>query len=131
MEKENLELLEKVARDRLEKSLSSNSEESDTAFREAMVAVDKIDQIKKTSVSEEDLIEKRKLEVERQIQESKSKKKDRWLKGIEIVAVVIAVPIIDYLAKEKFAHDICEFEKNYSFTTTPGRSLSGIFKWKK
>lgn len=52
----------------------------------------------------------------------------RLLKILEVTAAVILTPMIDNKFRTKFAKMICNFEKDYNFTTTAGRSLSKLFK---
>lgn len=70
--------------------------------------------------------EKEKAELE-----AKKARNEMLIKGIEIAAAVIVTPLIDTRCKTAFAHMLCEFEKDYNFTTMAGRSLSGLFKFKK
>lgn len=57
--------------------------------------------------------------------------KNRRVKYLEIGATVLLAPVIDASCKRAFAKLLCEFEKDYSFTTMAGKSLSGLFKFKK
>ena len=100
--KDNKELLDKVIKDRLMKSMIAE-EGSDVAFNEAMEAID------------------------RQIQLDNNKK-DKLIKAVEISAAVILTPLIDAKCRQIFAKMICDFEKDYTFTTTAGKSLSKLFK---
>ena len=70
--------------------------------------------------------EKEKAELE-----AKKAKNEMLIKGIEIAAAVIVAPLIDTRCKTTFAHMLCEFEKDYNFTTMAGKSLSGLFKFRK
>ena len=70
--------------------------------------------------------EKEKAELE-----AKKARNEMLIKGIEIAAAVIVTPLIDMRCKTTFAHMLCEFEKDYNFTTMAGRSLSGLFKFRK
>ena len=105
MKKENKKLLEDVINDRLTKSLG-DSDEASEAFKEAMEAIDRQNTLDKDS-------------------------KDRIVKFVEIGTAVVLAPLIEVGCKKAFAHMICEFEKNDSFTTMAGKSLSGLFKFKK
>ena len=105
MKKENKKLLEDVIKDRLTKSLG-DSDEASEAFKEAMEAIDRQNTLDKDS-------------------------KDRVVKFVEIGTAVVIAPLIETGCKKAFAHMICEFEKNDSFTTMAGKSLSGLFKFKK
>lgn len=112
---ENRELLEKVYRDRLTKALEqeADSEEKRAAFKDAMDATDR-------------LIEMQKLE---------SMKKDqdlgRILKYVEALALPVGLVVLDYVFKKDFLRQVCQFEIDNTFTTTPGRSgVSGFFRFK-
>lgn len=77
------------------------------------------------------------LNVNKKIEEAKMKlendqaAKDRLIKCGEIALAVIVTPMIEAGCKKAFAKMICDFEKDYNFTTMAGRSLSAIFKFKK
>lgn len=77
------------------------------------------------------------LNVNKKIEEAKMKHetdqaaKDRLIKCGEIALAVIVTPMIEAGCKKAFAKMICDFEKDYNFTTMAGRSLSSIFKFKK
>jgi hypothetical protein len=62
---------------------------------------------------------------------NKNHRKDRFIKLVEIGAVTILTPLLDAGCKKAFAEMLCEFEKDYNFTTMAGKSLSGLFKFKK
>ena len=70
--------------------------------------------------------EKEKAELE-----AKKARNEMLIKGIEIAAAVIVTPLIDMRCKTTFAQMLCEFEKDYNFTTMAGKSLSGLFKFRK
>lgn len=106
MTKENRKLLEEVTKDRLETALTSkNEEEKKEAFKEAMEAISKQNDISNAW-------------------------KDRFIRCCEIGATVFLAPAVDYFFKKRFAERICLFEKDYTFTTTAGKSLSGLFRFK-
>ena len=70
--------------------------------------------------------EKEKTELE-----AKKARNEMLIKGIEIAAAVLVTPLIDMRCKTTFAQMLCEFEKDYNFTTMAGKSLSGLFKFRK
>lgn len=105
MKKENKALLDEVIKDRLEKSLDEDAENREEAFREAMDAIDRQNELDKNN-------------------------KDRIVKIVEIGAAIIAVPLIDAGCKKAFAKLICEFEKDYTFTTSAGKTLANLFRFK-
>ena len=106
MKKENKKLLEEVIKDRLTKSLGNDPDEASEALKEAMEAIDR-----QTVLDKDD--------------------KDRIVKFVEIGTAVVLAPLIEVGCKKAFAHMICEFERNDSFTTMAGKSLSGLFKFRK
>lgn len=110
---ETKQLLEAVVKDRLEKAASEtlNQEEREAAFKEAMAATDRLTELEKVEM------DKSVLPV--------------WVKYVEIIGVPILLGAVDYGFKKGFAKYICNFEKDYTFTTQAGRSLSQFFKFKK
>lgn len=61
----------------------------------------------------------------------KESRRNMVIKIIEIGGIIILAPIIEGKIKTSFAKLMCDFERDYTFTTTAGRSLSGLFKFKK
>ena len=106
MKKENKKLLEEVINNRLTKSLEDNPDEARAAFEEAMQAIDRQNEMDKD-------------------------KRDKVVKVLEIGTAVVAAPLIEAACKKGFARMICEFEKDYNFTTMAGKSLSALFKFRK
>ena len=114
---ENIKLLEDVIKNRLEIAEHDvESEESKRAFKEAMEAIDRMIQIEKIEVS-------RKTEEEQ--------KKNDIFRIIEVAGVPVGLFVLDCLFKRYYMRTVCNFEKDYTFTTTPGKSISGLFKFKK
>lgn len=113
MKTENKELLDKVVKDRLEWALANDvgSEEEKLMFEEAMKAID------------------RQVELEKIESAKKEQKENRVVRIVEIVAVPVALETLGFIYRRIFMKDVCNFEKDYTFTTTPGRSISGLFKW--
>ena len=65
--------------------------------------------------------------IEHNIEKSKNNYQTA-LRVLEIAAAVVVAPIVENKFRKGFAKMICEFEKDYNFTTTAGRSLSKLFK---
>ena len=65
--------------------------------------------------------------IEHDIEKSKNNSQTA-LRVLEIAAAVVVAPIVENKFRKGFAKMICEFEKDYNFTTTAGRSLSKLFK---
>lgn len=57
--------------------------------------------------------------------------KERLIKYAEIALAVVVTPMIEAGCKHAFAKMICEFEKDYNFTTTAGKTLNSLFKFRK
>lgn len=109
------ELLEETVKNRLEQIAGDDIAEEDKkqAFDEAMKAADRV------------------IEIEKVEAEKDSKKINKILKYVEIVAVPVGLATLDYIFKTRFATRICNFEKDYTFTTQAGRSVSQFFRWRK
>ena len=109
------DLLEKVIKDRLTLALSDDvgSESEKENFKEAMEAIDRAIELEKIEQAKEEQV------------------KNRVIKYIEIAAIPAALMTLDFLFKRKYMKDVCNFEKDYTFTTTPGRSISSFFRFKK
>lgn len=106
MNKENKKLLDEVINNRLNRALDCENENASDDFNEAMEAIDRQTELDKN-------------------------KKDKIIKCVEIGAAVLLAPLIDAGCKKGFAKMLCEFEKDYSFSTTAGKALSGLFRFKK
>lgn len=126
MNDSNRKLLSEVVNKRLNDALEKGvgSDEGKLAFEEAMKAVDREIELEKLEESRKDRTENIKVK-------SDEAKKDRIVRFIEIGALMVAVPIVDTICKRSYAKLICNFEKDYTFTTTAGRQLSGLFRFKK
>lgn len=144
MEDKNRELLESVIEDRLRRAqLSDPDNEGDKqVFKEAIEALKMKVELEKIDASHQEQLEKLKIENERLKVENEKNlrdeaakkseaKKDRWVQIGIFGAGLIVAPIIEHISKKGFARYICEFEKDYTFTTSPGRSLASIFRFKK
>lgn len=121
MLKKNRDLLEEVTQNRLEEALSSTDDDKKAAaFKEAMEALNKQIEISKIDASNDE--EESKL---------KEAKKDRIIRCVELGATVLLTPVLDYAFKKSFAKIICSFEKDYTFTTTAGKTFGGLFRFKR
>lgn len=135
MNEKNRELLEEVIESKLKDATTlSNSEERDKALRDAMAAVDRSNRLTELDISKKEHEErlnfdKKSKEVEILVRE-KEDKKNRIIRIIEVAAVPVSICIINIISRNRFAKKICNFEKDYTFTTTPGRSLKDVFRFK-
>lgn len=137
MNERNKELLSEVIEDRLERALNSpgDSEEDKYAFNEAMTAIGKQIELDKIEASRQEQIRKLNADEINRVRDDEFKKSeartDRFIQiGIFAAGLVIA-PLIEVATKKSYAKLLCEFEKDYTFTTSAGRALSGLFRFKK
>lgn len=108
-------LLDKVAEDRLTKALDPNisDEERKAALKDGMEVVD------------------RQIQLEKIEDAKKEQNKNRIIKVVEIAAIPTVMFVADFAMKRYFMRQICNFEKDYTFTTTPGRGVAGLFRFRK
>ena len=79
---------------------------------------------KKLELEEQELIKKQEL--------ARQEAKINWIiRGVELGLITLVVPWMQYRHNKKFAMMMCNFEKDYTFTTSAGRSLSRLFKFGK
>lgn len=124
MDDKNRELLSEVIEQRLEFVLDSDvgSDEAKTAYKEAMEAIDRQTELSRLDASREEQIRNEEFKA-------KEAKKERIFKWVELGAIAIAVPVTKELVKLAFAKLVMRFETTDSFTTTPGKSTSGFFRF--
>ena len=137
MDGQNKELLNKVLTDRLNKVLSkqTEAEEGKQAFKEAMDASSRLIEIEKIEVSHQETVKQMEAEEKRDLRNETVKiseaQKDRIVQVGIFVAGMVVSPLIERWVKMGYAKILCEFEKDYTFTTAAGKSLSGLFRFKK
>ena len=137
METVNKELLSKVIENRLKGALEPTAENGNDsrAFKEAMDAVSKQIELDRVEATRQEQAERLKMEDEKNLRDEAAKaseaKKDRIVQIGIFAAGLILSPIIETACKRGYARMLCEFEKDYTFTTTAGRQLSGLFRFKK
>jgi hypothetical protein len=116
MDDKQKELLNKVIENRAELALDSSlsADERKAAFTDAMSAYDRANKIEEIEASREQA------------------KKNRIIKWVEVGGAIL-VPIIvlgiKEFCKSKFGDKVMRFEKEDSFTSTPGKSsMSSYFR---
>ena len=129
---ENYTALEEVINDRLGDAFDYAGEEiGDKAFKDAMAAIDRYIALKKMVNAEKENELNLELEKEK-LENSKVEQNKKWILEIVIGAGIPVVLFVgDCLFKRYYMRSVCNFEKDYTFTTTPGRSISGLFKFRK
>lgn len=136
MTERNNELLDQVIENRLEQVLypDASSEEDKHAFKEAMEALNKKIELEKIETSHRDQITKLEMEKERnhrdEIVKIEEAKRDRIVQIGLFVGGAVLSPLIERWIKTGYAKMLCEFEKDYTFTTSAGRALSSLFRFK-
>lgn len=58
-------------------------------------------------------------------------KKANIMKWVEVVAVPVGVLVLDHLFKRIYMVMVNDFEKDYTYTTSAGKAISSLFKFKK
>ena len=123
MTQKQMELLDAVIEERLNASLDKTDPQSHADFSEAMEAIDQRLKIEEFNASMEEHEDDKKSDV-------KKSRINTILKVVEIAAVPIALTTIGIVSRNRFATRMCNFEKDYTFTTSAGRSLKDVFRWK-
>ena len=126
MDEKNRELLTEVIEDRLNCALThdTGSDESKVAFKEAMEAVDRQIELSKLDATSKE-------QAEEKLVKEKNAKWDRWIRCGEIALAMLAVPVMEHMFKRRYMKEVCTFEKDYTFTTSAGKGLSSVFRFKK
>ena len=125
MDKDNEKLLNEVIKDRLAGAVGCDSfEDRSASLDQAMKAIDRQVELTKLEDARNEKLRNEQFKME-------EARKDRTIRGVEVIGTLALAPAIDYVVKNKFATRICNFEKDYTFTTQAGRSLSNLFRFKK
>lgn len=113
--KGNKELLEELVNARLDDAMSlCDLDQKSKAFKEAMEAVDRLNEMNKIENANAGKNEKR-LEVA--------------IKVVEVAAMPIMLKLIDLGCHKSLINTIGRIEQMEAFTSTPGRAISKMFKF--
>ena len=89
---------------------------------------------KKFDFSVKEQTARREMDKEKQTNDEEYRKKESkrnfWIRVGEIAVIAFVAPGIQHVSKKAFAKMICNFEKDYTFTTSAGRSLGSLFRFK-
>lgn len=136
-EKDLKELLAEVAADRLQYALECKPDDEDyddQAFDEGITAVKAYTELMKADDAHSEELGRQELEEKKQESDKEFKMsestKEKIMKGIELGCVVVITPVIGYLSNKGLAKFLCKAEQFETFTTTAGRSLGKMFKFK-
>ena len=132
MRNEIRELMEEVIEDNLQglkgfDLTDIDSEQRKITLKETLELTDRLIQLEKLD-----------LENDKQKQENKKFESNqneivfnKVMRIVEVAAVPTVLFIADCVFKTYYMKSVCNFEKYYTFTTTPGRGVSGLFKFRK
>lgn len=124
MTDKNKKLLDEVIENRLKtaKHSTADADGNDAAFRQAMEAIDRQIEIDKIDASSEE-------QSKKQEHSKKETEINMWIQIGGLVASMVVVPTMQYFYNMKYAKKLCHFEKDYTFTTTPGKATSKFFNF--
>lgn len=125
MNDENKKLLDEVIKNRLEtaKQSTADADVNNVAFRQAMEAIDRQIEIDKIKVSSEE-------QSKKQEHSKKETEINMWIQIGGLVASMVVVPAMNHFYNMRYAKTLCHFEKDYTFTTTPGKATSKFFNFR-
>ena len=121
---EEKDLLQRVVQNRLKAALSrdENSEEAILAFKEGMEATDRLIELEKIENA-------KRIELEKINRTKAEQKRNDVVTVIKEVAVPVGIKALTIIGNVYFMYKISNFEKDYTWTTTAGRSTRDFFKW--
>lgn len=122
--KNHLEEVANAYLDIVQTDMSKSLEEDKTAFKHAMEACDRLIQIEKIENEEKARNEKLK-------KEQSDEKFNKTIRIVEVAAVPVALFVADCLFRVYMTRTVCNFEKDYTFTTSAGKGISGLLRFKK
>lgn len=116
---ENKKLLDEVIKNRLNTAMSSDAEAAkrDAAFEQAMKAIDRQIELSKLDASSDEQVNKQTT--------AKKEAYVNWaIRVAEVVLGLVAMPVIKHRMGRRDMRDLCMFEKDYTFTTSAGKSCA-------
>lgn len=131
MRQEIVELMEEVAKDRLEHTLNEVPGSENDGFDQAVTAVQTLKSIEESEFKAYLEEEKLELENEKFSKSEEDKSIDRALDLIKFGSGLLIGSGIDWLTKNQFLTRVFEFETKGTFTTAAGRTIGNFFKFKK
>lgn len=124
MNDENKNLMNAVMRKHLKRALESdkNADDSNAEVKQAMDIADRLNESDKIEIAKTEQAEKQAL-AEKQAMIG------MWISIGSVVATVVVAPVISHCCNKDFGKMTMLFEKDYTFTTTPGKALSKVFNF--
>lgn len=117
------------------KNAESGTEEGVAAFDQAMQAAKLCADLMKMDDAREELEQRREMEDKKQAREEefreKESKRNMIFRCVEIAGTLVIIPVVTYVTNKALIKDIGTIEQMETFTSTPGRALSKMFKFGK
>lgn len=131
---ENKELMDEVIRDYLEiaKSEETDEETKSKAVDKAVKLMDQAIELEKLEAAKDEKRENLELEKDKVTRIQEEQKKNNTVRYIVEVGVPVALFIGNFIVNNHFLKKVSNFEKDYTFTTTPAKNIvSNLFKFRK
>lgn len=131
---ENKELMDEVIRDYLEiaKSEETDEETKSKAVDKAVKLMDRAIELEKLEAAKDEKRENLELEKDKVTRIQEEQKKNNTVRYIVEVGVPVALFIGNFIVNNHFLKKVSNFEKDYTFTTTPAKNIvSNLFKFRK
>lgn len=91
---------------------------------ELRIELERIEEKKRELALKEKELELREKEF---AHKEKSEKSTKVLRYIEVIGIPLITIAAECAIQNYFVEKVCNFEKDYTFTTTPGRRISDVF----
>lgn len=130
----NKNLMDEVIKDYLEIAHSEESDEEtkSKAVDKAMKLMDRAIEIEKIEAAKNEKKENLELEKAKVARIQEEQKKNNTIRYIVEVGVPVVLFIGNFAVNSHFLKKVSNFEKDYTFTTTPAKNIvSNLFKFRK
>lgn len=112
---DNKKLLEELVNHRLDDAMSLTDKDAKTqSFREAMEAVDRLNEMQK---------------IENSVPKLKDRVIDISMRVIEIAVIPVSLKLVDLKCHKSLVRMIGTIEQMECFTSTPGKAIGKMFKF--
>ena len=112
---DNKKLLEELVNHRLDDAMSlADKDAKDQSFREAMEAVDRLNEMQK---------------IENSVPKMTDRVFDIGVRVLEVAAIPVALKVMDFKFHKRLIEIIGTVERMECFTSTPGKAIGKMFKF--
>ena len=108
-----------------------DAKERASAHKLEMEATDRLMKLEQAIASSEEAKKRALLEQQKYEHSLEEHKKANVIRWFEVAAVPVGVLVLDHLFKQVYMIRVNDFEKDYTYTTSAGKAISGLFKFKK